>query len=228
MRTLPRLHLVGPLHDVVSPDDFIKIGTEVAKSAECAVHVRMPATQGGDVFDVARHLKLGLLSTSSQVIVNDRVDVALAVNANGVQLGERSLPPQAVRRLVGTSKLIGRSVHDVAGARQAVVDGADFLFAGHVFETESKQGEPGRGLEWLNELCMSVTVPVIAIGGITLERIDEVMEAGVWGAAFGRELLLADEPGARAAELLERINERSANVARYRKPGNDIPKWIAR
>lgn len=228
MRTLPKLHLIGPLNGVVSPDDFIRIGSDVAKSAESAIHVRMPGAQGGDVFDIARHLKLALLSTSSQVMVNDRLDIAMAVNANGVQLGERSLPVLAARRLLGTTKLIGRSVHDVAGAKQAVADGADYLLAGHVFDTESKQGEPGRGLEWLNEICMSVAVPVVAIGGINLERIDDVMEAGVWGVAVGRELLLAENPGARATELLERINERSANVARYRKPDNDIPKWIAR
>lgn len=227
MKTLPRLHLVGPLNGVVAPQDFIRIGGEAGKAGECAVHVRMPGAQGADVFDVARHLKLALLGSSSQVLVNDRVDVAMAVNANGVQLGERSLPVSAARRILGTTKLIGRSVHDVAGAKQAVVDGADYLVAGHVFDTDSKQGEPGRGLEWLHEMCMSVAVPVVAIGGIGPEHIDDVLEAGAWGVAVGRDVLRAEEPAARTTELLARITEQAAKAATYRKPGTDTPKWIS-
>lgn len=226
-KTLPRLHLVGPLDGVVTPQDFIKIGGEAGKAGECAVHVRMPGAQGGDIFDVARHLKLALLGSSSQVLVNDRIDVAMAVNASGVQLGERSLPVSAARRILGTTKLIGRSVHDVAGAKQAVTDGADYLIVGHVFDTESKQGAPGRGLDWLHEMCISVAVPVVAIGGISLEHIDDVLEAGVWGVAVGRDILQAEAPGSRTTELLARIDEKAANTASYRKLTTEIPKWVA-
>jgi thiazole tautomerase (transcriptional regulator TenI) len=228
MKTLPRLHLIGPMEGVVSPQDFIKIGTDVGKAVECAIHVRMPNTPGVASFDVARMLKFGLLSTSSQVIVNDRIDVAMSVNAAGVQLGEQSLPVQAARRLVGNTRLIGRSVHDVAGARKALSDGADFLIAGHVFDTDSKEGEPGKGLEWLRQICNAALAPVVAIGGITLERVDDVLEAGAWGVAVSRDILQAEDPVARAVAITERITERTANDARYRREDNNIAKWIER
>ena len=86
------------------------------------------------------------MAGDAALIVNDRLDVALVAGADGVQLGERGFTVEDARRLLPSGVLIGRSVHDVAGARPAAKAGADYLLAGHIFDTPSKQGTPGRGL----------------------------------------------------------------------------------
>ncbi len=199
-RRVPRLHLVGPL-DLVPDDAYVEIAVAAARGGVGAVHVRLPGRTAADVLAIARSL-VDRLSPDVAVIVNDRLDVAVACGAAGVQLGERGLPVDAARRVVGKRLLIGRSIHDVAGARQAAT-GADFLLAGHVYATASHAGEPGRGLAWLAEVAAATPVPVIAIGGITAARVTEVMATGAWGVALGREILLASDPEAAARAVRE-------------------------
>lgn len=199
---LPRLHLIGPLDGVVDVAAYPEIAGRAATGGRYAVHVRLPGASGGDVLNLARAVRS---KVDGYVLVNDRVDVAQLIEADGVHLGERSLPVAEARRLLGDTVLIGRSVHDVAGARRAEADGADYVIAGHVFDTDSKRGMPGRGLEWLAELASAVDIPVIAIGGITVDRVGAVVEAGAWGIAVGRELLAAADPAQTAERLEEAI-----------------------
>jgi thiamine-phosphate diphosphorylase len=152
--------------------------------------------------------RLLLKEADAQLIVNDRVDVAMLSSATAIQLGEHSLSVADARRLVGSRFLIGRSVHDLVGAGDADRAGADFLIAGNVFETESKLGKPGQGLDWLAALCACVQIPVIAIGGVRLQSIAELVAAGVYGIAVGREILLAESPRAAATALRSEL-ERS-------------------
>jgi thiamine-phosphate diphosphorylase len=133
--------------------------------------------------------------------VNDRVDVAVLASAAGVHLGELSIPVGDVRGLLGESMLAGRSVHDLGGAVQAQFDGADYLIAGHVFDTQSKDGQPGRGLDWLEAICDAVQIPVIAIGGIDLGNAAEVLNRGAYGLAMGRGILEASSPEETARKL---------------------------
>ena len=140
------------------------------------------------------------------VIVNDRVDVTMLTGADGVHLGERSVSVTAARSLVGPDRLIGRSIHDLEGARLAEQAGVNYLLAGHVFETASKPDQPGRGLKWLADVCNAVSIPVIAIGGISVSRVMDVMAQGAWGIAVGREILDAYDPGSATAELLVSIS----------------------
>lgn len=123
---------------------------------------------------------------STRMLVNDRLDVALAAHAAGVHLGEKSLPPEEARRLVNSFRkedfLIGVSCHSVEAAKAAERGGADYLFFGPVFATASKAayGAP-QGLENLAEVCRAVAVPVLAIGGITLENAADCLSAGASG-----------------------------------------------
>lgn len=201
---VPRLHLVGPLA-IPEPGDYVRIAYEAAAGGCDAVHVRLPGKPGGDVLELAVAVRERLEGQPARLIVNDRVDVAMLVGADGVQLGERGIGVLPARRLLGTDALIGRSVHDVAGAVQAERDGASYLIAGHIFETGSKAGQPGRGLDWLREIVATVNIPVIAIGGITLERLGPVLETGAHGIAMGREILLASDPQAVAREAAQVI-----------------------
>jgi thiamine-phosphate pyrophosphorylase len=124
-----------------------------------------------------------------RIIVNDRLDVALAAQADGVHLGEKSLPPEEARRLVNSVRrekdfLIGVSCHSLAAARAAERDGADYLFFGPVFATPSKAAYSApQGLDRLAEACRAVGVPALAIGGITWENAASCLSAGASGIA---------------------------------------------
>lgn len=206
MTFVPRLHLVGPL-GVVKPVEFLGITTRVAAGGCGAVHLRMRELSGGDAVRMARSLRRELATyPDTKLIINDRIDVALLARADGVQLGERGFNVEDARRLVGEKMLIGRSIHSVDRAVRAANQGASYLLAGHIYDTPSKEGEKGRGLDWLAEIVASVDIPVIAIGGITLERLPEILATGAHGAAVGRELLLAEDPYAttvRATRIFE-------------------------
>ncbi len=125
----------------------------------------------------------------SAVLVNDRVDVAIAAGASGVHLGEHSLPLMEVRelisqRLAGRKFLLGASVHSMEGAVEAEQAEADYVIFGPVYATPSKAGfGPPQGIRRLREVCQRLTIPVLAIGGITLENAGDVMAAGAAGIA---------------------------------------------
>jgi thiamine-phosphate pyrophosphorylase len=125
----------------------------------------------------------------TRLLVNDRLDVALAENAGGVHLGEKSLPVQEAKRLVSASRgekdfLLGVSCHSLEAAKSAAKNGADYLFFGPVFATPSKSafGAP-QGIERLAEVCGAVSIPVLAIGGVTLENASSCFAAGASGIA---------------------------------------------
>ena len=142
----------------------------------------------------------------SAVLVNDRVDVACATGASGVHLGEHSLPADEARRLVSQRDvrenfMVGVSAHSLHGAMQAEQAGADYVFFGPVYETPSKSslGRP-QGVPRLREVCERLTIPVLAIGGITLENAGDCLAAGAAGIAAIR--LFQD-----AADLDDLVNE---------------------
>lgn len=128
-------------------------------------------------------------ASRARIIVNDRLDVALAAQAGGVHLGEHSLLPQEARQLVRAlhrdeTFLIGVSCHSLEAAKSAEHGGADYLFFGPVFDTPSKAAYgPPQGLTRLAEVCRSVSIPVLAIGGITLENCAACFSAGASGIA---------------------------------------------
>jgi thiamine-phosphate pyrophosphorylase len=193
--------MIGPL--VVDPAEYPRIAAAAARGGCDAVHIRMPGRTTAEVLSMVRAVQEAV--GSATVIVNDRVDVAAVTGAGGVQLGESSFSISEARSLLPVETLVGRSIHDVAGAREAAVAGASYLVAGHVFDTDSKSGVPGRGLDWLAEVVAAVPLPVIALGGITIDRIPEVAATGAYGIALGRELLLASDPAATAAAAIRAL-----------------------
>ncbi|CAN5534774.1 thiamine phosphate synthase [soil metagenome] len=206
---IPRLHLIGPLNGVLTPDSYAAVAARAAEGGVDAIHVRLPGAPGGEIMRLSEEVMARLGSNVRVTLfVNDRVDVAALVSAGGAHLGERSLPVAQARRLLGVDALIGRSVHDVRGAAQAQDDGADFVLAGHVFDTDSKPDQPGKGVHWISELTRAVTIPVIAIGGISVECVGPVIQAGAWGVAVGRELLTASDPKAVAESIRIRIEQK--------------------
>lgn len=148
------------------------------------IQIRERDLDGGALLTLAREAIARTTRTAARVLVNDRVDVAMAAGAHGVHLRGDSMPATRVRNLV-PAFLIGRSVHgiDEASARD-VHEGCDYLLAGTVFPTPSKaQGHALLGVDGLSRLCAVVRLPVIAVGGMSIERSAEVARAGAAGVA---------------------------------------------
>jgi thiamine-phosphate pyrophosphorylase len=194
---LPRLHAVTD-ERIARRADLDEVAAALAAGAPgIALHARGHTLTGLEHYRLAVRLR-ALFSV--RLFVNDRLDVALAVGADGVQLGAGSLDVAAARR-VGPSWLVGRSVHAVADAHAARSAGADYLLAGPVFATATHPGATPLGLDGLGAI-IAVGLPVIAIGGVTVEEIPALRAAGAWGAAAIRALWDAGDP-ADAARAME-------------------------
>ncbi len=141
-------------------------------------------------------------------IVNDRSDVALTADADGVHVGQEDLPVELARRLLGTAKLIGCSTHSVSQVAEAHRTSADYIAFGPIFPTKSKERpDPVVGLDGLREARKATHKPLVAIGGVTLENARAVIEAGADSVAVIRDLLANEDPAARAQEFLKLLGE---------------------
>ena len=141
-------------------------------------------------------------------IVNDRVDLALAVEADGVHLGQGDLPPAQARRLIGPDRLLGRSTHALSQLHQAQADGCDYVGVGPLHATPTKPGREPVGLAYLRQAAAQATVPWFGIGGVDASTLAAVLEAGGQGCrvAVVRAVMEADDPAAATAELLEMLS----------------------
>lgn len=189
---IPRLHLISD-SGICDLNRFQDVAKMAVDGGVDAIHVREKMVAAKVLLMLVRSLR-SRVSDRALLFVNDRVDVALVSGADGVQLGERSLSLSLVRPLVGNQLLLGRSIHDAADARRAESDGADFVIAGHVYATASKKGEQGRGLGFIERVAKACSIPVIAIGGITPERVPEVLNAGAHGVAVISGILSSTDP----------------------------------
>ena len=170
------------------------------------VQLRKKDLPGRALLEVGMRLKQAI-DGRALLIINERVDVAQACDADGVQLGEDGLPVPVVRRLLGEGKLIGRSVHSVEAAMQAESEGADFLVVGTIFTTGSHPGAKPAGVGLLAAVAQRVKVPFLGIGGITADNVAEVMGAGATGAALISAIGNASDPKEASANIKGRMTE---------------------
>ena len=197
---MPRLHAITD-ERVARRTDIDSVAGALADGggSDLALHARGRELTGLEHFDLASRLSV----FRSPLFVNDRLDVALAVPSAGVQLGHGSLPVSAAR---GLNPLwwIGRSVHDLAEAEAARTEGADYLVVGPVFATASHPGRAPLGLATLQRIVAAAgELPVIAIGGITADRVREVRTSGAYGVAAIRALWDDAEPAEAARRMRE-------------------------
>lgn len=171
-----------------------------------AVQVREKDLEVRDLWRLATDLRESTRRHGARLIVNDRVDVAMGVGADGVQRTYTSLPTEALRRFVPRDFLIGASVHSLEQAHQAEREGADFIVFGPIYDTPSKRqyGAP-QGLPALEQVRGAVSRPVIAVGGITPERVGEVRKAGASGVAVISAILSAERPADRTKAFLDAL-----------------------
>ena len=200
MRPLARLHAITDDAVLADADVGIRAAAIAAVGPAAALHVRGRNSSAAFLAKCATRFMALASPAEAAVIINARPDVARAVGAQGVQLGAGDLSVADARIVLGAG-WIGRSVHDVAGARAAITEGADYLLFGSVFDTDSHPGKAGQGLELLAEV-VALGTPVFAIGGVTPERAQSVKDTGAWGVAAIRALWHTADPYAAAMAML--------------------------
>jgi len=200
VRPLPRLHAITDA-GVLAADDFgVRAAAIAAAGPAVALHARDHAAGGAALTRAAERLLALARPPEAAVFVNGRPDVAAAVQAHGVQLAADDLSAGDARRIF-RGGWIGRSVHDVDEAARAVDEGADFLLVGNIYQTASHPGRPAAGLDLVRAVA-ALGRPVIAIGGIDADRVQEVRAAGAYGVAAISALWRAADPAAAALALL--------------------------
>jgi thiamine-phosphate pyrophosphorylase len=203
---IPKLHVVTDDEILARPDfetrarevfevlEARELADEDVVSGSVALHIRGARTTGRRFTRLARILCERAASSGVLLVVNDRLDVALAVGAAGVHLGARSLPPAEARRFLGASRLLGVSVRSASEAEEAANSGADYLFVGTLFETPSHPESVARGPEFMGLVASRVDLPLIGIGGVTPERAVAVVASGGHGVAAIRGIWDAPSP----------------------------------
>jgi thiamine-phosphate pyrophosphorylase len=171
-----------------------------------AIQLRERDLSTREFVTLAREVQNITASCRSQLLINDRIDVALALEGVGVHLRSDSLPLSVARRLLGPKRLLGMSVHGVEEAVQAESDGADYIVLGPIYETPSKQiFGPPLGIHTLEKACRLVRTPIIGIGGVTAARAREMRHVGAFGAAVITAILGADDFESATRELLDAV-----------------------
>lgn len=192
---LPRLHLVT--------DDVVLRGpgfSEAARQlltgygAAVALHLRGHGLSGAELHHLASELAPAAEGAGALLLVNDRIDLALAAGAAGAHLGRRSLPVAAARRLLGKERWLGYSAHELAELKEAEAGGADYIIYGTIFPSASHPGGATAGVEGVREAASSTNLPLIAIGGLTPERVKSVRAAGAHGVAVLGGVWYAERP----------------------------------
>jgi thiamine-phosphate pyrophosphorylase len=207
---------------VVTDDSMLARGGWIARAvavletggAEVCLHLRGPRTPGATLHGLANELLPHARSVGASLFVNDRVDVALAVDVDGVHLGARSLPVGVTRGLLGSGRWLGASCHDASSATAARREGADYVFLGTIFATPSHPDVAGMGVEGLAAtLARLEGAPVIGIGGIDPARVAPVLEGGAHGVAVVRGVWEARDAASAVKRYVEAIRARSAPTA---------------
>ena len=200
MRPLSRVHAFTD-GSVLAADDFgIRAAAIAAGGPAVALHARHPRGTGAELALSARRLVSLARPPEAAVFISGRADIAAAVGGHGVQLGTSDLMPADARRILPRG-WIGRSVHTVEEAAAAVAEGADFLVVGSIYRTATHPEREPTGPELVTKAAR-LGVPVIAIGGVTTERVAELKEAGAYGVAAIRSLWQAADPAAATIAML--------------------------
>jgi thiamine-phosphate pyrophosphorylase len=207
---LPRLYVILDQALLTVPET--ECAQELATAGVRLLQYRNKRASARELFESSRKL-LSLLSPQGvSFIVNDRPDVAALAGANGVHVGQDDLGVEEARRVVGPDKLVGVSTHNLEQFRRAAASSADYIAVGPIFATGTKSNpDPVVGTQFVREVRPLTDKPIVAIGGITLQRAPEIIESGADSVAVISDILGAPEPGGRARQYLDLLG--SANHA---------------
>ena len=199
---LPRLYVILDAALLTVPE------TECAhKLIDAGVRLlqyRNKGASASELFESSKRLSSLLISKGIVFVLNDRADVASSAEASGVHVGQEDLGAGAARSVIGAGKLLGVSTHTLEQFNQAVATSADYVAVGPVFSTSTKANpDPAVGIEFIRRIRPLTDKPIVAVGGITLERALEVIQAGADSVAVISDILLAPDPGQRARQYIE-------------------------
>jgi len=200
-----RLLLVTDRHQT-NGRPLVPLLQQACAAASPLVQLRERDLSGGELIMLAHDVQSVTASHRSQLLINDRIDIALTMDGVGVHLRSNSLPVSVARRLLGRGRLLGISVHAVEEAMEAESQGADYLILGPIYETPSKQAfGPPLGIHTLEEACRLVGIPIIGIGGVTASRVREMRDAGAFGVAVITAILGVIDVSSATRELHEAV-----------------------
>jgi len=200
-----RLFLVTDRHQT-NGRPLVPLLQRVLTAGVPAIQLRERDLSAKELVTLAREVQAVMASRRAQLLINDRIDVALALEGVGVHLRSNSLPVSVARQLLGAERLLGISVHAVEEAVQVESQGVDYIVLGPIYETPTKQMfGPPLGLQTLEKACRSVRIPIIGIGGVTAARVREMRCAGAFGVAVITAVLGAVNVESAARELLDAV-----------------------
>ena len=186
--------------------DLVWIVEKAVKGGATVVQLRAKSISTREFLDISMKIHSFLKKKRVPLIINDRIDIALALDADGVHLGQKDMPLQIARKILGKEKIIGISVNNIEEAMEAENNGADYLGVGPVFPTTTKPDvRAPLGIEGLRKIREKIKIPIIAIGGINKSNVHEVYSTGVDGIAVVSAIILSPDPCQAAEKLIEEI-----------------------
>jgi thiamine-phosphate pyrophosphorylase len=188
-----------------SKEDFSAVVERLIAAGADLIQLRDKGLTDRELLERARILRQQTRGSQTLFIMNDRPDLARVAAADGVHVGQEELLVKDARAIVGPKALIGVSTHSIEQARQAVLDGANYIGAGPVFQSETKKFDQLPGLELVRAVAAEIKLPAFAIGGITLENLDRVLAAGATRVAVSAAIVSAPQPESAAREFLKRL-----------------------
>lgn len=198
------LYLVTDKSDDV--EKFLNTIEEGIKGGVTVVQIREKTAETLDFYNLALKVKEITEKYDVPLIINDRVDVALAIDADGVHVGQSDMPCDITRKLIGDNKILGVSAATIEEAKKAEKDGADYIGTGAVFPTATKDDAPSITKQDLKNVVESINIPVVAIGGITLENAHELTDTGIAGLSVVSAIMSSENPKKSSEELLNIFN----------------------
>lgn len=187
--------------DSLARERFLEIVEEALQNGVTLLQLREKEKGGREFYEEALAVKALAGRYRVPLLIDDRVDVALAVGADGVHVGQGDLPVFVARKLLGPDKIVGATAKTVEQALEAQAQGADYLGTGAIFATQTKTAAPRTSVETLSAICRAVEIPVVAIGGLKQDNLRVLAGAPISGVAVVSAIMSSNAPGAAAREL---------------------------
>lgn len=198
------LYLVTDKSDDV--EKFLKTIESAIEGGVSVVQLREKTANTLDFYNLALRVKEITSKYNVPLIINDRIDIALAIDADGVHVGQSDMPCDVARKLIGNNKILGISASTIPEAKKAQQDGADYIGTGAVFPTATKDDAPSVTKQEMKEIVDSIDIPVVAIGGITIENASQLLDTGIAGLSVVSAIMSADNPKEASEKLLNIFN----------------------
>lgn len=188
-------------------ETFLKKVEQACQSGVTMIQLREKQLTTNQYYELAKMVKQITDTYQVPLIIDDRLDVCLAVDAAGLHIGDDELPVSVARQVLGTEKILGVTAKTVKRALEAEESGADYLGTGAIFPTTTKENAPITLISTLKDICQAVGIPVVAIGGLTCESIHQLSGTGIAGIAVVRDLMQARDIEARTQEFLTKLDQ---------------------